>query len=264
VDDPTRILRAVRYEQRFDFEIDSRTLELLDDALDLLEKVTPARIRHELERILEEESPEKALVRLDGLGVLERLQNTLTADDWLALQYSRLREELAAPQPDPNLLVEPIPRLYFGLLTYRMSEEADVELIERLGLRGETQRLVEGLEVLRVGLDTLRVPGIKPSEAVRILDRTNATARSLVRLIEEVPALTHVLDEYERVWKDVRAELDGNDLAAMGVPKGPVYGQILTNLRAGRLDGEIHSREEEVSRVEQMLRATEDHEAPPV
>ncbi len=263
VDDPTRILRAVRYEQRFDFEIDSRTLELLDDALDLLEKVTPARVRHELERILEEEIPEKALVRLDELGVLGRLQETLTADDWLALQFQRLRDELAAQQPDPNLLVESIQRLYFGLLTYRMSEAADAELIERLGLRGETQRLVEGLEALRVGLDTLRVPGIKPSEAVRILDRTNATARSLVRLIEDDPGVTRLLDEYERVWKDMRAELDGNDLAAMGVPKGPVYGQILTDLRAGRLDGDIRSREEEVARVEQMLSATEDHEAPP-
>jgi tRNA nucleotidyltransferase (CCA-adding enzyme) len=63
VDDPTRILRAVRYEQRFDFAIEPRTLELLTDALELLDRVTPARIRHELERILQEETPEKALLR---------------------------------------------------------------------------------------------------------------------------------------------------------------------------------------------------------
>ena len=65
VDDATRILRAVRYEQRFGFEIDARTLELLHDALELLDRVTPARIRHELERILQEERPELAMLRLD-------------------------------------------------------------------------------------------------------------------------------------------------------------------------------------------------------
>src|SRR5690606_10586002 len=64
VDDPTRILRAVRYEQRFGFQIEPRTLELMLDAVELLDRVTPARIRHELERILQEEQPEKALSRL--------------------------------------------------------------------------------------------------------------------------------------------------------------------------------------------------------
>jgi tRNA nucleotidyltransferase (CCA-adding enzyme) len=253
VDDPTRILRAVRYEQRFDFAIDARTLELLSDALDLLEKVTPARIRHELERILQEMQPEKALMRLDELGVLARLQPEMQADAWLAAQYQRLRDALDSPTPDPELVSEPIERLYFGLLTYPMPADADAEIVERLGLRGETQRLVEGLEQLRVHLPDLRVPGLQPSEAVRILDRTNATARALVRLMEPDPHIAYVLNEYDAKWKDVRAELDGNDLATLGVPKGPIYGEILSELRAGRLDGEIHSRAEEIERVERIL-----------
>ena len=97
VDDPTRILRAVRYEQRFGFHIEPRTMELLRDALDLLDRVTPTRIRHELERILEEETPEKALLRLDELGILRRIYPALKMDDACALHFVRLRELLAAP-----------------------------------------------------------------------------------------------------------------------------------------------------------------------
>jgi tRNA nucleotidyltransferase (CCA-adding enzyme) len=108
-----------------------------------------------------------------------------------------------------------------------------------------------------VHLPDLRVPGLQPSEAVRILDRTNATARALVRLIEPDPHIAYVLNEYDAKWKDVRAELDGNDLAALGVPKGPIYGEILSELRAGRLDGEIHTRDEEVERVEEILARNE-------
>ncbi len=78
VDDPTRILRAVRYEQRFGFQIEPRSLELMADALDLLDSVTAARIRHELERILHEADPERYLKRLDALGVLAHIHPALT------------------------------------------------------------------------------------------------------------------------------------------------------------------------------------------
>ena len=36
VDDPTRMLRAVRFEQRFGFQIEPRTLELIDEAREML------------------------------------------------------------------------------------------------------------------------------------------------------------------------------------------------------------------------------------
>ena len=61
VEDPTRILRAARFEQRFDFEIEPRTEELIGDALDLLDRVSAERVRHELELILAEAEPERAL-----------------------------------------------------------------------------------------------------------------------------------------------------------------------------------------------------------
>ncbi len=59
-----RILRAIRYEQRFDFTIEPRSLELLQDAVELVDRVSGARIKHELERIFQEETPEQALERL--------------------------------------------------------------------------------------------------------------------------------------------------------------------------------------------------------
>ncbi len=132
VDDPTRILRAVRYEQRFDFTIEPRTLELLVDALDLLEKVSPARIRHEIERILQEKKPEKVLRRLDELGVLAHLHPDLHASERLAAQFTRLRAARSAPDADPALVEEYIERLYFGLMVCGLSPEAIEEVVERL------------------------------------------------------------------------------------------------------------------------------------
>lgn len=75
VEDPTRIIRAVRFEQRFGFRIEDETLELLQKTLEegYLEKVTGQRIRQELEKILEEKNPLKAIKRLAQLNILNHI-----------------------------------------------------------------------------------------------------------------------------------------------------------------------------------------------
>jgi tRNA nucleotidyltransferase (CCA-adding enzyme) len=62
-DDATRIWRAVRYEQRLEFRIESHTLDLLKRDISYLDTISSDRIRHELELCLEEEKPEKVLLR---------------------------------------------------------------------------------------------------------------------------------------------------------------------------------------------------------
>ena len=69
LDDPTRILRAVRFEQRFDFKIEPRTEGLIKEALNkkMLDKTQKQRLRDELILILNEDRPGKALKRMDAL-----------------------------------------------------------------------------------------------------------------------------------------------------------------------------------------------------
>ena len=96
VDDPTRILRAVRYEQRFNFRVEARTEEHLLDAAPLLERVTAARIRQELDRIFQEARPEETILRLDELGVLKQIHPDLRAGAPFARSSAALRDKLAA------------------------------------------------------------------------------------------------------------------------------------------------------------------------
>ena len=236
VDDPTRILRAVRYEQRFNFEIEPRTIELLTDAIELLDRVSSARIRHELERILQEDEPEKALRRLDDLGVLRCLHPDLYFDGWVLrkfLSLRRVRHEADASDP---IVVEPLERLYWGLLVFRLPPRAQPELTERLGLRGETQRMTRGLSIVRRHIADLNRPDLSPSQAVHILDRIDPIALALTRVAcSEYERLLHRLEQYEVDWQFVRAELGGNELSELGIPRGPIFGEILAALRAGSL-----------------------------
>ncbi|MFN2158288.1 MAG: CBS domain-containing protein, partial [Anaerolineae bacterium] len=82
-EDPTRILRAIRLEQRLGFHIEPRTQELIADALGLLARVTGERIRHELFQLFQEQAPEAGLTRMEELGVLRQIHPGLRCDGWL-------------------------------------------------------------------------------------------------------------------------------------------------------------------------------------
>ncbi|MCE7989506.1 MAG: CBS domain-containing protein [Caldilinea sp. CFX5] len=245
VDDPTRILRAVRYEQRFDFNIAERTLELLHDAIELLDRVTAARIRHELDRILQEASPEKTLQRLVDLGVLQQIHPALTMDSWHFAQFAKLRTLYAQIDKDNPLHSEPLERLYWGILVLRLPLAAHEALIERLALRGETQRFMAGLRVLQEQQALLMSAPLLPSQVVAALDHAEPAAIALWIALDVEPALTPILQQYLVKWRHVRPLLDGHALRKLGLPPGPLFSKILHELRAARLDGGLSSLAEE-------------------
>jgi tRNA nucleotidyltransferase (CCA-adding enzyme) len=76
-DDPTRILRAVRYEQRYGFQIEAHTLGLLPASRALLGQLSAERARHELDLILEEPRAAAMLARLEELGLLKAVAGQL-------------------------------------------------------------------------------------------------------------------------------------------------------------------------------------------
>ncbi|HHW88652.1 MAG TPA: CBS domain-containing protein [Chloroflexi bacterium] len=256
VDDPTRILRAVRYEQRFDFTIEPRTLELLGDALELLDRVTPARIRHELERILQEATPEKALLRLDALGVLQQIHPSLHMTPAMVQQFAELRARRAANDADPHLVAAPIERLYLAIIAFPLGAEATRAVQARLGLRAETQHLLHDMSILRSYLDNLADPVARPSQIVQILDQVTPVSLALLPVLcHDAVVLDHVR-RYREEWRHVQPALTGDDLRRMGIPRGVIYRNILRALRMGRLDGEIHSRAEEDAMARAMAALT--------
>ena len=182
VDDPTRILRAVRFEQRFGFVIEQRTQELIGDSVALLERITPARIRHELELIFAEARPEQALQRLEQFGIVQRLHPDLRVDDWVTVRFERLRAALrrgASPPAD-------LDQLYFAIWTYPLPRAAIPILDRRLSMMRSTVALMEDLNDLKACVGELDNPALPRSQVYRILNSRLPASRWLLRLIREL------------------------------------------------------------------------------
>jgi len=259
VDDPTRMLRAVRFEQRFGFQIEQRTLDLMQEALALMSRVSGDRIRHELDHILEEPNFINMLARLNELGLLRSIHPGLQWDEWLRERLSGLPTQ--PPHPSWGL-GEPGVRQYASWQQQRKMLVYILWLL-RLPLHQakaaalrlkHPQRLVNDiLAAATLWQDLHSLSSAKPSQVVRRLEELPLLAVYAVWLAAPEAPLARQLENYLTRWRKVTPTITGDFLKSRGVPQGPVYKEILGTLRAAWLDGEIKTEVEEIAFLERLL-----------
>lgn len=272
VEDPTRILRAVRLEQRLGFTIEERTAELIDDAIELLGNVSGERVRNELYALLREDEPEHGLERLAQMGVLARLHPDLRFNGEMAQLFVRLRrrfEEMGAvTEPAPGQPrgwpseeadgagdVPTLSMCYLALLSSPLSREALNAFVDRLRIPQHDAQLLHEVVRLRESLAELRSSMMLPSGIYRLLHPYSREARFVLSVLTDSDLVRRRLDLYQREWSAVRPTIDGHTLRAMGVPPGPVYGEILTRVRDALLDREITPGDEELAFTLNLVRS---------
>jgi tRNA nucleotidyltransferase (CCA-adding enzyme) len=237
-DDATRIWRAARYEQRLDFRIEPHTLSLLERDIGYLETVSGDRIRHELELCLEEERPEKVLLRADELGILARICLSLKADEWVAKRISRARGRMEPYSPPREL--------YLAFLIYRLTPETLRQLISCLNLPRATSRILEETLDLKHELPGLDAPGIKPGRIYRSLHGYSQNAVLANLLASDSHLIREHIELYLNHLRYVKPLLSGTDLKEMDIASGPDIKEALDALREARLDGLVTNRDQEL------------------
>ena len=249
VDDPTRILRAARFEARLGFHLDPRSEALISEALPLLDRVTGGRIRHELELIFQERMPEAALERLDSLGALREIDPALRYDDEVRRRFVRLRAELDADfwkLDDEDLLY-----LHWALFLYGLDEQALRRVSGRLMMSRQLSDALLQLPDLNAVYEQLRAE-TQPADVVALLEPLVSPLLAASWLIVETDTVRQKIHRYWTEWRHVEPLLDGDDLKEMSLTPGPIFHRILNRLRELRLNGELESRAEEITVAEKM------------
>lgn len=241
-DDPTRILRALRYEQRLRFSLETETWSQMRAAIrdGCLDTVSGDRLRRELERILEERRPAQALGRAADLGVLAAIHPALK--DGSALK--KLASEGQVPVSGLTCL---------AALAYPLTPGQEAGVVRRLVMPGTWAKVVEDTVALKSLAGKLAEPGLTPSRVYRLLEGRAAEAVCAVSQLTSSPMAAQRLDDYLRRLPLATAALNGNALLALGVPAGPKVGELLLKLRDARLDGHANSAAAERDLVHRWL-----------
>jgi len=254
VDDPTRILRAVRFEQRFGFKIEERTLELMGEAVSLLEHVSGDRIRHEIDNIFTEQNVVKMLERLANLHYLQSIHPGFQWDEWLATRISSLTKkkpgaEWGFTETNLNLITREI---VYILLLLRLPAVSARDVIARLKLSASLARSINAARQL--WLDRESLTSLPASAVSAQLGSVPVIAIYAVYIASNKRKERQVFYRYINEWRRIKTTITGHQIRARGVPPGPEYRQILETLRGAWIDGKVKSSEDELALLEDWLK----------
>lgn len=231
VDDPTRLYRAVRFMLRLGFHLEAHTDDLLRRAVEQRRPalLSGARIRNELSAIFQQ-SPTRALGAIEELHLLEAdglrraSVEACEAAQSLPAAARALQMNLCAGAMAANL------GIYCGL-----SRQDPLTLAVRLMLRRATRRSVRQAARLICSPPEALVTGGCDSELYFALQGTSPPAAlALWTVLDQ-----HARERLELYWRQLRlvsADIDGNDLAAVGCAPGPCFAAGLQAALQAKLD----------------------------
>ncbi len=235
VDDPTRLLRALRYEARFGFRMDEQTERLAREAAAGagFSTVSGARVRDELLDLLREHEAPAAVPRMHELGLDRALDPSLEADPELVASTLRACAETGADRAlaglaalvssAPDALRDWVEDLHIG------RQQADA--VMRAAAKGP--QLASTLQNELAPSAVHAVLSCEPPEAL---------AMALARGAPGGQVLSYLAD-----LRGVRLEITGHDLLEAGIPESPAIGRALDETLRRKLDGEVSGREEELA-----------------
>ncbi len=256
VDDPTRLIRAIRFEQRFAFQIEPRTLQLLIEALDLLKQVSGDRIRHELTLILQEVSPKPALLRLEELKITKSIHPGLSIDEQIVDQITVI---LNSQVPDfwrtANTTVKDFKSIEILFITWFMNFTKEHRSIcKRLRM---SARVMEGCaKAIEFKNHSDKLFNLRPSELTEIFDSIPHEVLYIFYQLSDDPKIKENIQTYFSHWKMVKPFTSGTDLQNLGIKPGPIYRMILKKLRDLWLDGSISNVDQEIIVLDELIKSS--------
>jgi tRNA nucleotidyltransferase (CCA-adding enzyme) len=257
VEDPTRVFRAIRFEQRFGFQIGKHTQNLMKNAMKVgfLERLSGGRVLSELILILQEEDPLPALKRMRDFNLFPFLHGNLKFDEQGEVLFEQIRHVIS--WFDLLFLEQRYERwlIYFYGLIDLLKEGEIEELCQRLAMNEKLKkRVIEGK--LRADQSLLQIfswiNSDRQPKRSEIYDALNSlsTESKLFMMAKTTQVVTRrYISLYFTQLKDTKPLLRGTDLIQMGMKSGPSIKKALTGLLKARLDEKVITRQDEMEYI---------------
>jgi len=253
IEDPTRIIRAVRFAARLNFKLDAETAEQAKHAIatGIFDDLGGTRMRDELRLILESPKRRLALELLSGLGARLRyldaeLEYTIQVHNAIR-RAERLLAHIELKEPWV---------VYLGLLISRLATERVWMVLDRLHMTNEHKLMIEKAFSVRGELPQIfedlnrKEHGLRNSEIYHLLHGKPDEALAIVASLSQPGTpVRRMVRRYLEKLRTIKVELTGEDLLSLGIKQGPLIGEALSLLLDAKLDGLVNNRDEELALI---------------
>jgi len=250
VEDPTRVFRAIRFEQRFGFTIGKLTVGLMTNAInqDFFRGLSGKRVFSELRLILEEENPVATIARLNDFDLLKVIHPSIKQDKFFIAMLNSIKKVLS--WHDLLFLEESYKKwmVYFLALIHQCDSSRSHEICHRFELapdacktfcveRFDADQCLFWLEKKLPQPDSVLYRRLTGFKTELILYMMAATRQQKVK-----KAISHYFTNLRRV----AIALKGRDLKKLGLVPGPIYREVLQAVLDAKLDGRLKTKDDEI------------------
>ena len=257
VEDPTRILRAIRFEQRFGFRIGRLTLSLIKNAVDIncFKDLSGRRLFLELKLLLMEDDPIQAIYRMNQFDLIRFISPDIEYDEGL----KKILENIRGVISWFNLLYldeayEPWKVYWYGL-TSTLDNKGLAVLSKRMQMNDLESRkmVIQRVDVNKV-LDKLyRLKSDDNYSIYTLLSQYDTEILLFMMAKANNEKIKKLISNYFTKLKSVKVSIKGRELKDMGLKPGPVYKNIFDQLLKARLNNNLTSKKDEINFVKEKF-----------
>lgn len=257
VEDPARIIRAIRFEQRYNFKMDRATEDFLKKAIDdkLLSRLRKKRIAEELILILKEENPLKSLKRLEELGALKYILPEVELDKDTVERFNKAKDNYNFWKR--NISDEKIELwlIYFFCIIGQLEKNKIQRRCKKLMFK---QKTLDKINYIYLNLDSIiefisQKNKLLPSSIYTKLKDVPNEILFLAMMESRSDTAKERVNSFLKNYKKESLFISGKDLKKLDFKPGPIYSYILNRLLYAQLDGEVNSKEDEIKIVKNLL-----------
>ncbi len=257
VEDPTRVFRAIRFEQRFGFSIGKLTLSLIKNAVDIncFKDLSGRRLFTELKLILMEGKPDQAIERMHELDLIQFISQDIEYTAGL----KKILEDIKAVISWFDLLYLEEPYEAWKIFWYGLTSSLDARAIQDIAAKMQMNDMESrGMIAQRLNLEhivdsLIRIKGNDNFGVYTLLSQYDTEILLFIMAKANNEKIKKIISNYFTRLKVKKFYLKGKDLKDMGFKPGPLYKEIFNRLMEASLNGKVGTREEEIEFVKEKF-----------
>jgi len=257
VEDPSRVFRAIRFEQRFGFSVGKVTAGLIENAvkMNFFRRLSGRRVFAELRQVFEEENPTPAILRMQDYNLFTVIHPSMVLNNELKSLFSSVKTVLS--WYDLLFFTETYMKwaVYFLALMSQFDMKTSEEICKRLELapRYTTIFLKERLKAEKSLLWLERNQQLSNSTLYKKLYGIKTEIILYMMAVTKHKKVKQSISHFFTKLKYIEPSIRGKDLLKTGIEPGPIYREVLQAVLDAKLNGKLKTQQDELNFVRQYV-----------